>query len=138
VFGSLVITLNLNASKAQWGDGISVWGKATKNSLPLQDATVYVKVNKEVYCMVQTNSTGDYNCAFEIKKERIDNLNVSATVIDPTNLKKKTAYKTLSIIAKFGYEDYGKKEMVCEEMPKAIQNPDGSIDVIMVKICVWK
>jgi hypothetical protein len=137
-FGSLVITLDLNASKAEWGDDIKVWGRASKNNLPLQDATVYLRVNKEVYCTVQTNSTGDYSCIFKVKRERIDNLNVSATVVDPTSLKKKTAYKTLSIIASFGYEDYGKKEMVCEEMPKVIQNPDGSIDVAMIKVCVWK
>ena len=136
-FGSLVIDLNLNTSKASWGDGVSVWGKATKNGFPLANSTVYVKVDKEVYCTMQTNSTGDYSCVFAIKKERIDKLNVSATVIEPINLKRKSASKILNVVASFGYEDEG-KDMTCEELPKVMQNPDGSIDVVMFKICVWK
>jgi hypothetical protein len=137
-FGLLDISLNLNASKVQWREDVKVWGKATKNGLPLQNAEVYVRINGIDHCQLQTNSTGDYTCTFNVKKERIDNLNVSATVFDPSSLKQKTTYKNLTVFIGFGFEDKGNKDLICREIPKSIQNPDGSIDVVIMKICVWK
>jgi hypothetical protein len=137
-FGSLEISLNLNASKAKWGEDLRAWGKAKKNNIPLQNADIYVRVNGIEYCHLQTNSTGDYSCTFNVKKERIDVFNVSSTVVDPSSLKQKTTYKNFSVFMSFGFEDKNNKDVICREIPKSIQNPDGSIDVIIMKICVWK
>jgi len=134
----LDISLNFNASKAQWGEDIMAWGRATKNNLPLQNADVYIKINEENYTQIKTNSTGYYNFTFNIRKERIAKLNVSATVIDPESSKEKYVSKDLVVFLGFGYENLDSKNSLCRETPKPIQNPDGSIDIVIFKTCVWK
>ncbi len=134
---TLDLTLNLNATKVSWNDGIKVYGKATKDGLPLNLSNVTIKFNNKVYCLLETNSTGDYECSFAIPKERIGNYNITATVIDKDSLEEKTVWKVLKTYMYYGYQPSG-KDMSCYENPKKIQNPDGSIDIIMVNICVWK
>ncbi|MBU5688520.1 MAG: hypothetical protein KQA41_02305 [Candidatus Aenigmarchaeota archaeon] len=136
-FGSLEININLNASKVEWNGGLKVWGKTTKNGAPLQNADVFVFINNELYCQIKTNSSGDYACEFNIKRNRIGQFIVFAKVIDPSNLKEKISYSTINVFIDFGFKEKG-KNIVCEDIKKLIQNPDGSIEEANVKICTWK
>lgn len=136
-FSSLDITLNLNSSRVQWYEGLKAWGQVKKNGSPLENADVYVKINDKIYCQLKTNSFGYYECSFTIEKSKIEILNVSATVIDPLTLESETAKHILKIYINFGHENKA-KNILCDEKQRLIQNPDGSIDIAKINICVWK
>lgn len=134
---TLNLTINLNATKLTWNDGIKVYGKATRSESPLSYSNVTVKFDQETFCYLQTNATGDYECSFTVPKKRINNYNITATVIDKDTFEEKTVWKSIKMHLYYGYQ-ISNKDMSCYETPKIIQNPDGSVDIVMVNICVWK
>ncbi len=136
-FGSVVVVFNINSTRVEWFDGIKGWGKVTKNGFPLQNANVTIKVNNNVYCQTTTNSSGDFECNFNIGKEKIGFSKVYAIIIDPYNLQSYTAYKDFETIFSFGYEKIS-SEISCEEQTEILQNLDGSVEKVKLKVCVWK
>ncbi|MFN6992535.1 MAG: hypothetical protein ACK4MM_07445 [Fervidobacterium sp.] len=134
---TLNLTLNMNSTKVSWNDGIKVYGKAMRSGLPLDSSNVTIKFDDKIYCFLQTNSTGDYECSFTIPKKRIANYNITATVVDKDTLDEKTESRTFKTYLYYGYQ-ISKNDMSCYETPRVIQNPDGSVDIVMVNVCVWK
>lgn len=134
---TLNLTLNLNATKVSWNDGIKVYGKATRSGLPLDSSNVTIMLDNKVYCFLQTNSSGDYECSFTVPKKRIANYNITANVVDKDTLDDMTIWKTLKTYLYYGYQ-ISNNDMGCYETPRVIQNPDGTVDIVMVNVCVWK
>lgn len=131
------LTLNLNTTIALWNDGVNAYGKAIKNNLPLKSSDVVIKFDDEVCCETKTDDDGKYNCSFTVMRNYISNVNITATVTDKDTLQNKTASTTLKVGLSYGHKYYG-GSTGCYETPKLIQNPDNSIDIVIVKICVWK
>lgn len=135
-FGSLNITINSNSTKVEYGSDFKIYGNVLKLGQPLSNAPVTVDINGKTECNVITNLFGEYECSVKSPK-RIDTLNVTATVYDQESMKTSSVSTQVKIYISYGYEK-DKTNVVCVERPKLIQNEDGTIDIVMFNLCIWK
>ncbi|MEM5878689.1 MAG: hypothetical protein QXF12_07485 [Candidatus Aenigmatarchaeota archaeon] len=135
-FGGLDITINSNSTKVEYGNDFKIYGRAFKAGIPFANAPVTVELDGKTECNLNTNSSGEYECHIKSPK-RIDNLNITATVFDHVNMKSKTTSIQVKTYISYGYEK-DKSDVVCVERPKIIQNEDGTIDIVMFNLCLWK
>ncbi|MEM5804992.1 MAG: CARDB domain-containing protein [Candidatus Aenigmatarchaeota archaeon] len=143
VFQNATVTLNLNSTYYWWNDAVFVYGNAKrKDGSPIDTSTspidnVTVLVDGEKVCMTDTNSSGDYNCTFT-SPSSVGNYSLVIRVPDPLTGKVFRNSTTLFVNPTYGGSETGVREKSCFGLPQLIVNPDGTIKMVIVRICVWK
>jgi hypothetical protein len=138
-----LVTINLNASSVWWGGSINVSGIAKRSDQsPLSNIEVKLTFDGETICsnIPNTTSTGWYSCVFNTPY-RIGTRDVQVYIIDPVTSEPASNTSSLEVKVWWGGDDIEMDEAAnvgCYEVPKIIQNPDGSIRRVLVKMCVWK
>ncbi|MDI6798693.1 MAG: carboxypeptidase-like regulatory domain-containing protein [Candidatus Aenigmarchaeota archaeon] len=126
------ITINLKPTKVWWNDSVLAYGKLLdSDGLPIQGAAVSVKIDNQLKCSSETNSSGDYNCSFNAPNEL-----GSYTVTSEAEGAVATA--TLEVKASYGEKPIGTIDRIVYEVPLLIQEMSGRIRRVFARIMVWK
>ena len=88
-------------------------------------------------CTDTTNTEGLYDCQFSAPRN-LGTYTVVVEVTDKDTGKLITNSTSLIVSVAYGEEEIIAPNIGCYEVPKIIQNPDGSIEKVNVRICVWK
>jgi hypothetical protein len=136
------IAADLNTTEVWWNDPILINGTAKrKDKTVVSSANVEVLLaGKNVCPLAATNANGYYSCTFNAP-QTVGIYEVLVKVTDPQTNKIFT--NTTSFLVKPSYggtkeEEETAKRVGCYEVPKIIQNPDGSIKRVIVRVCVWR
>jgi hypothetical protein len=136
------VTADLNASEVWWNDPVKINGSAKRSDqTSIASANVEVLLaGKNVCPLAATGVNGYYSCTFNAP-QATGVYEVLVKVTDPqTN---KIIANTTSFLVKPSYGGTKEEEEIakgvgCYEVPKIIQNPDGSIKRVIVRVCVWR
>jgi len=141
VYQNVTISVFLNKTKCWWRDWIRVYGQALQiNGNPVGDANVSIMLLGKVVNKTKTNSTGHYEAIFRAPS-RVGVHLLSVVLTHPTTGKKYGNVTTFNVALDYGKSEEemeSAKNVGCYEVPRFIQNPDGSIEKVIVKVCVWK
>jgi len=125
------ITITLNSSKVWWLDGINASGRVYNASGGIQGLTVNIKIAGETKCSSVTDSEGRYNCSFTAPNE-LGSYVVLAEAEDTYTS------ATLKVAPNYGSTAIGTANRVVYEQPMLIQDLNGKIKKVWVRIMVWK
>ncbi|MBI2545446.1 MAG: hypothetical protein HYW22_02535 [Candidatus Aenigmarchaeota archaeon] len=139
----VTVTVNLNDSNPTWNGGVRVSGTASRSDGTFVDTNpngLNVYVNNTLYCTNETDSSGNYICDFSAPSQ-LGNYLANVTVLDP--LTSLTWSNTASFIVKAitgqpTSAESSVQSISCYEEPRVVQNPDGTLTVANVRICIWK
>lgn len=147
---NVTITMILNNTSPNWNETVRLEGVATRSDGTVIDTSadpedVRVYSNSTNVCITDTNSSGGYTCNFSAPLA-IGLYQLNVTVSDPTTSKTWSNTTTFNVKQKFGDVQTGEvptsegtaESIACYEEPRIVQNPDGTIEVAIVRICVWK
>ncbi len=143
---NVTITMLLNTSTPNWNDWVQLQGIATRadgsaidTSADPEDVEVYL--NSSWICTTDTNSTGGYTCNFTAPSA-VGLYQLNVTVDDPTTGITSWNTTTFNVVQIFGEPQAttveSSESIACYEEPRIVQNPDGTIEVAVVRICVFK
>jgi len=143
---NVTITMVLNTSTPNWNSWVQLQGVATRadgtaidTSADPEDVEVYL--NSSWICTTETNSTGGYTCNFTAPSA-VGLYQLNATVDDPTTGITSWNTTTFTVVQIFGEPQAATEEssesIACYEEPRIVQNPDGTIEVATVRVCVFK
>jgi len=144
---NVTITMTLNSTTPNWNDVVQLRGVATRSDGTAVDTSndpedVEVYRNGTRICTTDTNSTGGYTCNFTAP-QAVGLYQLNVTVDDPTT--SRTSFNTTTFTVKQvigGAEsttaEQAAESIGCYEEPRIVQNPDGTIEISIVRICVWK
>lgn len=125
-----IVTINLNSSISWWNESILAYGKAEySNGTPIQNTEVKIFVDKEIVCP-STNSTGDWSCIFTAPKE-IKKYQIFVEVENSSNS------TILKVSPNYGKLPSGIANRVVYEEPFLIQDLNGKIKKVWMRIIVW-
>jgi len=143
VYGDGRVTIELNATTVYYGDIVNASGRAfyadTLGDVTA-DSNVEIKIGGTTKCTDTTDAIGGYACYFSAPQS-VGTHTVIVEVTDLITEKLITNSTSLTVSVIYGEEEAEREEaenVGCYEVPKIIQNPDGSIEKVTVKICVWK
>jgi hypothetical protein len=127
-------------SEAWWNDSIKASGVARRNDEPVNLSSVEIFISGKNVCENMTDENGYYSCEFNAPLA-IGIYEVLVKVTDSQTGEIIT--NTTELVVKLGYgeskkEEISAKRISCYELPKIIQNPNGSIKRAIVRICVWR
>lgn len=137
---NLTIFIGLNSSYYNWGDGVKVYGSVVgKDGENIENYFVEIFLEGQKVCSSTINISGQYECEF-LAPNKIGNFKVLANLTDKSTGESFTNSTTL--IVKFVYGGKDKEiekasSVSCYEAPQLIVNPDGSIKVVYLRICIW-
>lgn len=142
---NVTITMILNVTTPNWNESVMLSGVATRadgsaidTSSNPEDVEVYR--NGTQICITDTNSSGGYTCNFTAPSA-VGLYQLNVTVDDPTTSKTSSNTTTFSVKQSFGETVTTEKtaeSIACYEEPRIVQNPDGTIEVAIIRICAWK
>jgi len=141
VYKRAVVIITLNVTEVWWNDPVNISIEAKRaDQTPINNGPTTIKISTDTVCTGNTNSQGRYSCEFTAPGS-VGNYNISANVTDPTT--NKIFFNSTILKVKISYggtseEVKGAEEVGCYQVPRIVQNPDGSIKKAMVKVCVWK
>lgn len=139
------ITMKLNKTQPNWAEGVQLQGVATRSDGTAINTSgvpedVEVFLNGSRICTTETNSSGGYTCNFTAPSSSgLYQLNV--TVDDPLTGKTPSNTTTFNVIQTIGEaapSEAAAKTVGCYEEPRVVQNPDGTIEIATVRICIFK
>lgn len=141
------ITIILNVSDPNWNQSVGMEGVFTRSDGTAVDTSsdadsdLEVYLNSSLICRVETNSTGGYTCNFTAPASvGLYELNVTAD--DPTTSLASWNSTTFAVKQIIGEPqitaEQTSESIACYEEPRIVQNPDGTIEVAVVRICVFK
>jgi len=137
----LVLSIDLNVTEVNYGDGINVSGRAYYGEfIPITNSNITVSILNQTKCEDKTNSNGYYDCQFNAPM-CIGAYTVSAEVVDESSGKSATNSAQLEVKIFYGEKKISERAAAnvgCYEVPAFVQNTDGSIVKGRVRICVWK
>ncbi|MEM5797225.1 MAG: hypothetical protein QXD72_01725 [Candidatus Aenigmatarchaeota archaeon] len=146
---NVTITMILNVTEPNWNESVMLSGVATRadgsaidTSGDPADVEVYLNDTSppRKICTTDTNSTGGYTCNFTAPLA-LGSYELNVTVDDPTTGKTSSNTTMFTIKQKLGEAptiEKTAKDIACFEEPRVVQNPDGTIEIAIVRICVWK
>jgi len=141
LFANANVTIELNATDVGYGDIVNVSGQAFYiDTGYVTSSDAVVKLNSITKCTDTTDSDGGYSCYFSAPNN-VGIYTVSVEVTDMATGKLFTNSTSLTVSVIYGEEEAVREEAAdvgCYEVPRLIQNPDGSIERVTVKICVWE
>jgi hypothetical protein len=125
-----IITINLNSSTSWWQDSILAYGKASySNGSPIQNAEVRLFIDKEISCP-NTTYNGEWSCIFSAPKE----IKKYQVIVEVNNVLNQT---TFQVAPSYGILPLGLVNRVVYEEPILIQDMDGKIKKVWIRIIVW-
>lgn len=142
---NITITMILNNTEPNWNEGVMLSGNATRADGSTVDTSadpedVEVFLNSSKVCTTDTNSAGGYTCNFAAPSA-IGLYELNVTVDDPVTGKTHWNTTTFNVKQKFGEAratETVAENIACYEEPRIVQNPDGTIGIAIVRICVFK
>ena len=148
---NVTITMILNNTSPNWNESVGLQGIATRSDGSSIDTSgspndVEVFLNSSRICATDTNSTGGYTCNFTAPPA-IGLYQLNVTVNDTTTSKIWFNTTTFNVKQKFGEQtavgtaqtvEGAAQTVACYEEPRVLQNPDGTIKIAVVRICVIK
>lgn len=140
VYQTATILITLNATEVWWNDPVNISIQANRgDKTAISNGEVVVNLST-TSCAGATDDQGKYSCVL-IAPSRVGTYTISVNVTDPqtdetfsnsTTLTVKIAYgETKSVMERA-------KNVGCYEVPRLVQNPDGTITKVMVRVCAWK
>ncbi len=146
---NVTTTIKLNNTSPNWNDWVNVQGVANRSdgssidtSADPEDVKIYV--NSSLRCTIDTNSSGGYSCNFRAPSS-LGLYEVNVTITDPTTGKSWWNSTTFNVQQQIGQpieegasEEDEAESVACYEEPRLVQNPDGTLAVSIVRICVWR
>jgi predicted hydrocarbon binding protein len=138
----MTIAVDLNATEVWWGDAVNISGIVERSGIPASNVKVTIEIEGNNICSDMPNTTdqGRYSCVFNAPYS-VGRKIVRVQTIDEINNQIITNSTTLEVKVWWGEKEEEMeraKNIACYEVPKMIQNPDGTVKTVMVKICVWK
>jgi hypothetical protein len=141
VWQNATIDISLNQTSFEWGE----YGNVSTQTAYLDtgyvsSSSISISVAGSEECSGTTDAEGKYSCIFPVPQS-IGTHTVTVQVTDASTAKVFTNSTQIVIIETYGEGETERsmaRDVGCYEVPKLIQNPDGSIKKVMVKICVWK
>ena len=118
-------TIHLTSEKVWWNDSVTAYGQAAR------DTQVVVKLNGTTYCTNQSDSEGNWFCTFNAPLE-IGNFVVVASAGT------ESASTTLTIAPNYGIKPIGTSDRIVYEQPMLIQDLNGKIKIVFVRIMTWR
>lgn len=142
---NVTITMVLNTTAPNWNDVVQLRGVATRDDETAIDTSddpedVEVFLNGSRICATDTNSSGGYTCNFTAP-QAVGLYLLNVTVDDPTTRKTSFNTTTFNVKQQIGQPltaEQAAESIACYEEPRIVQNPDGTIEVSIVRICVFK
>jgi len=142
------ITMILNVTEPNLNESVMLSGVATRydggaidTSAGPEDVEVFLNDTSPSrrICTTDTSSSGGYTCNFTAPTS-LGLFQLNVTVDDPTT---KTSSNTTTFIVKQKFGEAKATEttaesIACYEEPRIVQNPDGTIEIAIVRICVFK
>ncbi|MEM7827037.1 MAG: CARDB domain-containing protein [Candidatus Aenigmatarchaeota archaeon] len=146
VYKQATVSVSLNQTEVWWNDSIAVNGTAKRSDNTAIDTSsdpesdVKIIINSVIKAITETSSTGYYNATI-YAPSAIGAYTVNVSVRDP--ITGKIFSNTTQLIVKPQYgEEKAEQERArnigCYEEPRIIQNPDGTIRRVVVRVCTWK
>jgi len=140
------VTISLNSTEVWWNESVLIsgtairsdWSKVDTSEDPDSDVRVYV--NNILSAITETNAEGIYNATIYAPLS-IGTYIINVTVRDPVVMKNFSNTTILEVKPTYGgmkREKEAARNVGCYEQPMIIQNPDGSIQTVMARICTWK
>lgn len=141
---NVTITVGVNNSEPSWNDVVRATGRATRaddSNIDTNANDLNIYLNSTLYCTNETDSNGDYICDFSAPGTLgIYTLNV--TIVDPTtSITWTNTSVSITVKASVGLNATAASEaesVSCYEEPRVIQNPDGTLRIGYVRVCVSK
>jgi len=141
VYQNATISMFLNSTYYWWNEGVKVYGWAKEiDGDPIPSAEVTIKLSGTIMNTTQTDANGYYEGTFTTPS-KIGNYIVVVNFTHPITEKKYGNATLLYVSPYYGgseSEMRRAKNIGCYEVPKFVQNPDGTIERVIVKVCVWK
>lgn len=126
------VNMTLNISKVWWGDGVLASGSVFNSTNgSVSDVTVRVQFNNTVFCSATSNSTGGWSCGFAAPNE------TGSYQLD-ANISNTKFSATLTVAPNYGEKPSGTTERTVYEQPMLIQEPTGKIQIVFVRVLVWR
>ncbi len=125
-----IVTINLNSSTSWWQDTILAYGEAKYlNGSPIKDAEVKIFVDREIVCP-KTNADGKWSCVFNAPKE----IKKYQVLVEVNGILNQTSFQ---VVPNYGKVPSGLVDRVVYEEPVLIQDLNGRIKKVWMKIMVW-
>jgi len=130
------VTIDLNSSKTWWNDTVNASGMAFYSNETGISGTAVLTVNDVQMCSYSTDATGFWNCTFRAP----DEIKTYTVLINVTN---STGYvftnsTTLNVAPNYGGSFVGSTDRVVYEQPMLIQDLNGTIKKVWVRITTWR
>ena len=130
------IIISLNSTNIWWNDALNASGTAKyPNQTGIAAGTVTAAIAGRTYDCPATTSTGNWYCVFNAPKE-LGSYTLTITVANATETFENTT--TVNVKASYGAASGGTGSRVVYETPVLMQQLDGAIKKVWVRIKVWK
>jgi hypothetical protein len=130
------VTLSLNSTKVWWNDTVNASGTATYSNGTAISGTAVLKVSDVQMCSYTVDASGFWNCTFRAPDE-VKAYTVSVNVTNATG-SSFTNSTTLNVAPNYGASVGGTSDRVVYEQPMLIQDLNGTIKKIWVRITTWR
>jgi len=130
------ITININSSDIWWGDALNASGTAKyPNGTGIAYGSVTAAMAGTTCSCVGTTFSGNWYCTFTAPQE-LGSYTLTITVANDTSTFTNTT--TINVKASYGATASGTGSRVVYETPALMQQLDGAIKKVWVRIKVWK
>ena len=136
IYQNVTILISLNKTNYWWGEGVGSYIKVVRRDGSLvTNASINVSLNEVIKCSGKTNNNGEFLCDFTAPLE-VGIFKLSVVIQDPKSTKLFSNSTNVEVVLTIG-EDIEKAKIVsCHEEPRLIQNPDGTISRVIIKVCI--
>ena len=146
VYRWINVTISLNSTEVWWNESVLISGTAIRSDLSKVDTSedpdsdVRVYINNILSAITETNAEGFYNVTIYAPLS-IGTYIINVSVKDPIMMRYFSNTTILEVKPTYGgtkREKESARNVGCYEQPMIIQNPDGSIQTVVARICTWK
>jgi hypothetical protein len=126
------ITIFFNSSKVWWNDSVYASGLSLYSNGTVDVGSTYTfYINGANQCGGSTNSSGGWSCTFRAPIE----IGSFAATVSTSSTSNST---TLYVRPKYGPTPSGTSDRTVYENPFFIQDMNGKLKMVMVRITTWK
>lgn len=130
------ITISLNSSNIWWNDPLNASGIAKyPNQTGIASGSVTAAIAGVTYSCPATTASGNWYCIFNAPKE-LGSFTLTITVANATATFENTT--TVNVKASYGATAVGTGSRVVYETPLLMQQLNGVIKKVWVRVKVWK
>jgi hypothetical protein len=130
------VTISINSSDIWWGDALKASGTARySNGTGIASGAVNAALGGNTYGCPSTTASGSWYCVFTAPQE-LGSYKLTITVANDTTTFTNTT--TINVKASYGATVIGTGSRVVYETPALMQQLDGAIKKVWVRIKVWQ